>query len=64
MNWGIRNRLARLIQKDGRALFLPIDHGYFQGPTHKLEKPNDVILFILSYEVLILSNKSSIKAGL
>ena len=37
MEWGMKNRLNRLIQKDGRALFLPIDHGYFQGPTHGLE---------------------------
>ena len=49
MVWGIRNRLAQLIQKDGRALFLPIDHGYFQGPTHKLEKPGETIKPLLPY---------------
>jgi DhnA family fructose-bisphosphate aldolase class Ia len=30
MEWGMQNRLNKLIQKDGKALFLPIDHGYFQ----------------------------------
>jgi len=32
MDWGIENRLSRLIEEDGRCQFLPIDHGYFQGP--------------------------------
>ncbi len=43
MEWGMKNRLAQLIQADGKALFLPIDHGYFQGPTHMLEKPGETI---------------------
>ena len=38
MDWGMKNRLSRLIQKDGKALFLPVDHGYFQGPTHGLRE--------------------------
>jgi putative autoinducer-2 (AI-2) aldolase len=49
MEWGMKNRLAQLIQKDGKALFLPIDHGYFQGPTHKLEKPGETIKPLLPY---------------
>ncbi len=43
MDWGMKNRLARLIKSDGRCYFLPIDHGYFQGPTRKLEKPGETI---------------------
>jgi putative autoinducer-2 (AI-2) aldolase len=49
MEWGMKNRLSRLIQADGKALFLPIDHGYFQGPTHKLEKPGETIKPLLQY---------------
>jgi putative autoinducer-2 (AI-2) aldolase len=49
MDWGIQNRLSRLIQKDGKAIFLPIDHGYFQGPTHCLEKPGETIKPIWQY---------------
>jgi putative autoinducer-2 (AI-2) aldolase len=49
MEWGMKNRLSQLIQKDGKALFLPIDHGYFQGPTHGLEKPAITIENILQY---------------
>ena len=39
MGWGMRNRLSSLIGADGRCQFLPIDHGYFQGPTRCLERP-------------------------
>jgi len=45
----MKNRLNKLIQPDGKALFLPIDHGYFQGPTTKLEKPGETIKPILQY---------------
>ncbi len=49
MDWGMRNRLAQLIQPDGRCFFLPIDHGYFQGPTRKLEKPGETIKPLVPY---------------
>ncbi len=49
MEWGMKNRLSQLIQRDGKALFLPIDHGYFQGPTHGLEKPAKTIKNIWQY---------------
>jgi putative autoinducer-2 (AI-2) aldolase len=49
MQWGMANRLAQLIQTDGRALFLPVDHGYFQGPTRKLEVPRQTIEPLLPY---------------
>lgn len=49
MEWGTANRLAQLIQDDGHALFLPIDHGYFQGPTRRLEEPGKTIEPLLPY---------------
>ncbi len=49
MDWGMENRLAQLIQDDGHALFLPIDHGYFQGPTRRLEEPGKTIEPLLPY---------------
>ena len=45
----MKNRLSQLIKPDGHCLFLPIDHGYFQGPTSKLEKPGETIKPLLSY---------------
>ena len=49
MDWGMENRMAQLIQQDGRCLFLPIDHGYFQGPTRKLEQPGETIKPLLPF---------------
>jgi putative autoinducer-2 (AI-2) aldolase len=49
MDWGMKNRLSKLIQPDGRCFFLPIDHGYFQGPTSCLEKPGKTIEPLLPY---------------
>ncbi|MCG2775832.1 MAG: 3-hydroxy-5-phosphonooxypentane-2,4-dione thiolase [Desulfobacterales bacterium] len=49
MDWGMQNRLARLTKSDGRCYFLPIDHGYFQGPTRKLEKPAETIKPLIPY---------------
>ena len=49
MDWGMRNRLSRLVKEDGHCFFLPIDHGYFQGPTSKLEKPGETIKPLIPY---------------
>lgn len=49
MDWGMSNRLAQLIQPDGHCFFMPIDHGYFQGPTHNLERPGDTVNQLLPY---------------
>jgi 3-hydroxy-5-phosphonooxypentane-2,4-dione thiolase len=49
MDWGMANRLSRIIQKDGHTLVVPVDHGYFQGPTTNLEKPRQTIEPLLPY---------------
>ena len=49
LDWGMRNRLSRLVREDGHCQFLPIDHGYFQGPTHCLEQPGETIRELLPY---------------
>jgi len=49
MDWGMRNRMAQIIKPDGKCFFLPIDHGYFLGPTSKLERPGETIKPIVSY---------------
>lgn len=49
MDWGLKNRIYQVIQRNGRCLIMPIDHGYFQGPTHKLEKPGETLKPLLPY---------------
>jgi len=49
MDWGMENRLSKLIKKDGHCFYLAMDHGYFLGPTHGLEKPGEVARPLLPY---------------
>ena len=49
MEWGMANRLSRIIQPDGHVLIMPIDHGYFQGPTTRLEDPRQTVTPLLPY---------------
>jgi len=50
MDWGLQNRLSNIIKpQDNRALMLAVDHGYFLGPTEKLENPKKVIAPLLKY---------------
>ena len=49
MEWGMANRLAQLIQPDGHVMIMPVDHGYFQGPTRSLEEPRKTIEPLLRY---------------
>ena len=37
-DWGMKYRMGRIFQEDGRTVMLAIDHGYFQGPTSGLER--------------------------
>ena len=64
MDWGMKNRLARLIQPDGRCFFLPIDHGYFQGPTSCLEKPGETILPLLPYCDAIFVTRGALRSAI
>jgi len=57
MDWGIRNRLSRILNpQDGKGVMLAVDHGYFLGPTEKLENPRKTIKPLLKYaESLMLT---------
>ncbi len=50
MEWGMSNRMSRMIKPaTGRSVMLACDHGYFMGPTHKLENPRKTIEPLLPY---------------
>lgn len=49
MDWGIKNRLSRIIKSDGRTVMLAVDHGYFLGPISKLEEPQKTIAPLLAF---------------
>lgn len=58
----MRNRLNKLFKKDGHCFFLPIDHGYFQGPTHCLEEPAKTIKPILKYADALFCTRGVLRA--
>ena len=50
MDWGMTNRFSKIIKpKNGRCVMLAVDHGYFLGPTEKLEVPQRTIEPLLPY---------------
>lgn len=61
MDWGMQNRLAQLIKPDGHCFFLPIDHGYFQGPTACLEKPGETIKPLLPYADALFVTRGTLR---
>jgi putative autoinducer-2 (AI-2) aldolase len=63
MEWGMANRMAQLIQSDGHALFLPVDHGYFQGPTTRLEVPRQTIEPLLPYADAIFITRGVLRSS-
>ena len=62
MEWGMKNRLSQLIQPDSRCLFLPIDHGYFQGPTYRLEEPWKTIEPLLPYADAVMLTRGILRS--
>ncbi len=69
MDWGMSNRLARLIKPETkRAVWLAIDHGYFLGPVSKLEEPAKTIKPLLPYtDALMLTRgilRNCVDAGM
>lgn len=62
MDYGMKNRLSRVIKKDGRCMFMPIDHGYFLGPTSNLEKPGETIKPLLPYCDAVFCTRGVLRA--
>ena len=62
MEWGMSNRMAQLIKEDGHALFLPVDHGYFQGPTRKLEEPRKTLKPLMPYADAIFITRGVLRS--
>jgi len=63
MEWGMQNRLNRLMP-NGRCFFMPIDHGYFQGPTTGLEKPGETIKPLLPYVDAVFCTRGVLRSAI
>jgi len=62
MNWGMKNRLSRIIQPDtGRCLMLAVDHGYFQGPTTGLRNLGKTVNPLVPYCDALMITRGALK---
>jgi 3-hydroxy-5-phosphonooxypentane-2,4-dione thiolase len=62
MDWGMHNRLSHLIREDGRCFFLAMDHGYFLGPTNKLEQPGEMVAPLMPYVDALFMTRGVLRA--
>ena len=63
-DWGMKNRLARIFDPaSGRTVMLAVDHGYFLGPTHRLENPRKAIEPLLPYADSIMLTRGVLRTS-
>lgn len=64
MDWGMKNRFSRIIRpNDGRCVMLAVDHGYFLGPTERLEVPYKTIKPLLPFADSIMLTRGILRTS-
>jgi len=64
LDWGMKNRLARIFNPDsGNTVMLAIDHGYFQGPTTGLERIDLTIVPIMPYADALMMTRGILRTS-
>lgn len=64
MDWGIKNRLSNIIKPEtGRTVMLAVDHGYFLGPTTKLENARKTIEPLLPYADALMLTRGILRTS-
>ncbi len=62
MNWGMKNRISRIIKPDtGHCVMLAVDHGYFQGPTTGLRNLGKTVEPLLPYADALMITRGGLK---
>ena len=61
---GNEKQAFQLIGTDGHCQFLPIDHGYFQGPTRCLERPAETIQTLAPYADGLFVTRGVLRAAI
>jgi len=62
MDWGMKNRLSRIIKpKDGRTVILAVYHGYFMGPTSGLEDIGKTVNPLLPYADTLMLTRGALR---
>jgi 3-hydroxy-5-phosphonooxypentane-2,4-dione thiolase len=62
-DWGMKNRLGRIFNCESRrTVMLAFDHGYFQGPTTGLERPDITILPLAPYADALMLTRGILRS--
>lgn len=62
MNWGIKNRLSRIINpKTGKCVMLAVDHGFFQGPTTGLRNLGKTVNPLIPYADALMITRGGLR---
>ncbi len=62
MNWGMKNRLSRIIKPgSGHCVMLAVDHGYFQGPTTGLRNLGKTVDPLLPYADALMITRGAVR---
>jgi putative autoinducer-2 (AI-2) aldolase len=65
MDWGQRNRLARIIKPaTNRTVMLAVDHGYFLGPTSGLENFREAVKPLLPYADTLMLTRGMLRTSI
>ncbi len=64
MDWGLKNRLSRIINpKTGKTVMLAVDHGYFLGPTSGLEDLKKTLTPLLPYADTLMLTRGALRTA-
>lgn len=64
MDWGMKNRLSQIIKPEtGRTVMLAVDHGYFLGPTTKLENARQTIEPLVTYADALMLTRGILRTS-
>lgn len=64
MDWGMKNRLSQIIKPEtGHTVMLAVDHGYFLGPTSKLEDAQKTIEPLLPYADALMLTRGILRSS-
>ncbi|HUK74952.1 MAG TPA: 3-hydroxy-5-phosphonooxypentane-2,4-dione thiolase [Nitrososphaerales archaeon] len=64
MDYGLKNRMSRMIRPStGHSVMLACDHGYFMGPTRRLENPRKTIEPLVPYADVVSVTRGVLRAS-
>jgi len=64
MQWGLENRIRRMFPgTSGHTVMLAVDHGYFMGPTHRLENVGKTLEPLLPHADAIALTRGILRAS-